>query len=724
MIAAVEIDLLERTRTAQARGWREPYRGSITDYARAITLGAGYMVPDDNVCRNCAAAGIRYCRHFEIDTCRQLAGPFAAMDDPNVWLTMVAKATQTLGSLTWDLALHYLIVHSRYMRIKIFLDSDEKARKYCDERLMDTLRRNPDIAPLLPVGGQLRHDDRKAEIKFINGKVIVVGGLNDSNTSSLSGDCVIIDEGWEHGSDGQMTKAIDRTKQVAYRKVIVVGRAGRQDEDQDKIWQTLDKHVPVTWACPCCGSRQSFDLRGPVYRRAQEFKPVLVTDEMWRAFRARFNLGANELPLPPAPPKPLAYAGLKLDRPLSEIGSGEDIKAAALAATLECYHCGFNIPDTKPMRRALMASYEQEYRIPGPHGYYTPPNYSVGFWNPDPVSVTIPFAQTMRAFILAKKASTSGNRLPVEDFYMDRWARAWDESLIELRDNSISVGSYDPNEVMPHEHSRDMAVDCQQNQDHYDLTGKSVTGWFWYVVRVFDKAGNSRQLARGFVKSWDAWVAVQKHWKIPNDRVVIDVLNFSTEVIQKAVEFREVVKLDRPHPIFKSLEKTVTWKLVASSPGKQNFKGHKDNIVRPWSPESSILGAYVDKDGRTHRVQVSKIIFNKTPIRQQVDALYSGAPGLPKFEWLKRDQLRLISGEPDKLTLDMEKLNRDGKPNVLCYEMQMSAQIYNQRQNDYDELRPDDHYYWCEQALQVRVGMDGLFGHSAVFATAEVASDV
>src|SRR6185312_6008691 len=161
------------------------WRGSITDYCRTIKLGSGYIGKwaETNLCRNCRkeneskgqspgniqqptsniehpitglAAGrhqhIEKCRHFEIDTARHLAGPFRAIYDPKVRVVMLLKAAQTAGSTVWDMTVHWALVHSEYMRIKVFLDCDDKAKEYCQKKLMETLKANPDIAPLLPQG--------------------------------------------------------------------------------------------------------------------------------------------------------------------------------------------------------------------------------------------------------------------------------------------------------------------------------------------------------------------------------------------------------------------------------------------------------------------------------------------------------------------------------------------------------------------------------------------
>lgn len=270
-------------------GYGRSFRGSVMDYARTVTLGPGYIGSwqESNICKNCEREGKNVtvsavaqersptltCRHFEIGNARHLAGPFKAIEDPNVWLVMLLKAAQTAGSLVWDLTVHYLLVHSSFMRIKVLMDSDEKARLYCTQRLMDTLKANPDIAKLLPTGMD-RFGVTDTELRLLNGKTLFVGGLNDRNASSLPADVMIVDEGWLHQKDGLMKKAIDRTKQVRHRKIILVSQAGEVEEDQDKIWNSLDVRVPLTWACPCCGERQQFELQK---KRPEDFVPKLRT---------------------------------------------------------------------------------------------------------------------------------------------------------------------------------------------------------------------------------------------------------------------------------------------------------------------------------------------------------------------------------------------------------------------------------------------------------------
>jgi hypothetical protein len=114
----------------------------------------------------------------------------------------------------------------------------------------------------------------------------------------------------------------------------------------------------------------------------------------------------------------------------------------------------------------------------------------------------------------------------------------------------------------------------------------------------------------------------------------------------------------------------------------------------------------MDKQGHVKRITLKKIRFDKMTFQLQLDAIRSGAPGMPRFEVLSRDYL-------DPATAAKETGN-------LTYQMQMDAQYFLPEKNKYIESRPDDHYSWCEQALLVRQAMDGLIGHQSVFSAGPV----
>ena len=593
-----------RLQRAMWRGVGRSFRGEIYDYCRTIELTGGYLVPKDNLCRNCREKGINRCKHFEIDTCRQLVGAFKALNDPNISRVMILKAVQTLGSLVWELTLHFLIVHSPYKRIKIFIDSIEKADRFADDRFMPILKSNKDIAPLIPREGMARHDAYKTGIKFLNGKTIEILALNESNASSLSADFVVIDEGWEHGADGLMQKAIDRTKQAKATgncKVLIVGQAGNVKEDQDNIWLELHKRVRATWQCPCCGGRQTFGEQAPSVFRKEDFKPLPPLE----------NLPAGMI-IPTEPPVSGTYAGLKVRGDYRDVSKPEEIKALAATAFLECYHCGYKITDTPKNRRALVDSFDQEHREVGVGGIlYTPKNFTVGFWNPDPASETIPFAGTMEEYIKAKKADDDfKNKIRLRDFYQNRWATAWNEKLgVTLRVRAQE--KYDIQSDWPEEWKgrRSLIIDCQHELQH-----------FWASVFAISETGKSRQLWRGLVRGFGdpnkaaMWtpeknetpmlVDVQKHFGVLDQRTFLDGGYMREELVEECAKHGHWGKIDG--------ERTwLCWNLLIGSASK-DFSHFEDKNPKNRYPVSDVFKETPKFRVDGNRVDVEVFYFAKT----------------------------------------------------------------------------------------------------------------
>lgn len=590
------------------------FRGTLAEYARGISLGYGYILPAepksyDNLCRNCRAKGLKTCRHFEIDTCRQLTGPMTALLDHSVPQVMVLKAVQTLGSLIWDLWLHYLIVHSTHYRIKVFIDSAEKVLRYCDERLMPTLRKNPDISCMIPVNGISRYDATKTSIIFSNGKSVEILALNDSSASSLTADVVAIDEGWEHHSDGLMQKALDRLKQAkssGNTKSFIVGQAGNKNEDQDRIWTKLNKIVRGKWACPNCGGRQTFGEHGPSVLRPNDFKPLIGKTSLIEQ------------------PKPGTYAGLKVARSFGNANNPEEIIALAKTATLECFYCGYEITDTRSNRRALLETYDQEYRVEGEGGWlYTPKDYTVGFWNPDPASETIPFWETMYEYIVAKKAKEDfQNVIPLRDFYQNRWATAWDEKMMrEIK--ARYQEAYDIQSDWPEEWKgrRLLIVDCQHELQH-----------FWASSWAVSKMGKSRQLWRGLVRGFgnesskSTWTPeskdtpnlcdIQKHFGILHQRVFLDGKYMTEELVEECAKHGHWGKIDGERV-------WLCWNLLCGS-AQKNFSHAGDQNMKLRHPVSDAYQQYpkFKVDGET--VTVEMFYYAKTAMSQMFARLRDG----------------------------------------------------------------------------------------------------
>ena len=573
-----------------------------------------------------------------------------------------------------------------------------------------------------------RFDEQNGMQRFPD-KTLFVLSANLGNCAQKNLAFVGLQDGYVLQRTGMIKEMLPRT--TAYEKDCIIyleSQGGEKGYDFDNEYEDTDQRELHT-ICPHCGQNHVFNWKAfdeELMRRPESFtaRPPLNIPSLdhaaWIAHHSPLLAGK--------------VAGFQRgDDSVIKRADGSYIEAAIIREThFQCFFCGEKwIDDGVNGKTRIFLDQKSNYIAANPNAL--PGN--IGFNTPQWISRRLSWGKIMLEKLKAQakiKEYAQFNDLKV--WWQKVAARTWDHQNFQTRATIISAGTYDPLKYLEMFgkdeagaslfHSVNMAVDCQEDADHKARTEKSITGWFWYIVRAYDKFGNSKQLARGYCKSWEAWRAVQAFWGVPNDRVIIDSIQWKEQVQNKAVEFRKIVQRKRPHPFYKTMEDMVTWKLLDASPGKQNFKGHRDGVIRPWSPESEVWGNMIDESGKVRRIKLARILFNKTPIMQQVDSLYSGAPGLPKFEFLSRNQLKCpdASGNelvPDTLTLSMEVDGRNGKPTMLAYENQMSAQIYNKETNKYDELRPDDHYYWCEQALLVRVGQDGLLGQSAVFASEE-----
>ncbi len=678
------VELSARAAGAFGKGFKVPYRGTVAENAKRFRLvGKAYeaMPAEQN-------------GYFDLDSCRHLAGPLAAWLHPDIRKILVRKAVQTQGSLVVDLIIPYIIEHQPRNTLVLF-ETDPKALNYCSVRLMDTLHQHPVIGPMISgVESVSRHDITTTYLK-LPGMTLMVGGLNDSNVSSLSWPNVLISEAWFHKDDGLLYKAFGRTTQFERDcKILVESQAGMDGEDFARECE-LATRVPLTWECPYCEARQEFEFS---QTRPDDFvaRPVLHFKE-------------GDLPMQVAP-KPGSYAGMIFDgatKMVDGVETSVSIEDRARSARWQCYHCGSDIIDTPAMRRRLMASYEQ--RIPGTVTATSPqpsppgaeretdlaaispgvtPRAVLFDW-PEEASLNISFAESTRHFLTADAAQRMGNIIPKQDWYMQRRARTWSPQL-DQKQILVSVGSYDPDQIIPDEHSRDMMVDCQK---HPTL---DTVGTFWYVARVVDKFGNSRQLARGFANSWEEWIKVQKHFKIPNARVALDASKWTPQIMLKAAAEYEVVTgmfLGRPQKY------NSCWRLFFGDIAR-SFK-HPDGQSRGWSPPRSIPMTIFDKDGRRIVIRLQAFRWSNISFELQLDAIRMGTPGSPKFLALDRKQL-----PPETQAKEVGD---------LTYDKQMSATYLTEKKGKqiYDKLRPNNHYRDCELMGLVRMSMDGLIGHTA-----------
>lgn len=702
---------------------RAPFRGEIWEFYEDVPMGRGF-----------ANQG----QPFDIDSAWYLKPVMAAIRSRPYGKYIIQSAVQMLKTNgTIEQPAGYFIVNDPGDMV-IYLLGDDSAFDQAKARLMPFIKALPDIARIIEdvtsASSSGRFDITTAEF-YLPGMVLRIWPLNETTTQRLTLRYVFISDAFLSKKTGLLQQAIARTTQhntskARDYKIVIESQGGEAGDDFDQEWKTTDMRL-LTVVCPECGMRQVFEWHRA---RADDFvatitkakKEEILTaenaenakgEEMdGRAVVPRSpNIGENGENIGAATqhrPTDIETAQSELTALLKSSGrrhagmkrgqeelikredSTLDEQAVMKGTYYECYHCGSAWHDTPAVRYSLdhSSDYEAQNLTALPE--------NIGFSWPAWAGQRLSWGMIMLEYLRAKEAMKQGNPLPLQIWYQKRAARPWDADLLRPT-IEIAPGSYDPNKVMPDEYSRNMMVDAQQDQDVMDKTGKSVTGWFWYDASVIDKFGNSRQLARGFCKSWDALFKVQKFWKIPNDRVAIDINHWPDQIMMQVAGHVEMITNEKwkLHP-FQIKERPVTWYLFSGT--DENRFPHRDKKIRTWSEPQAVMVTVIDPDGKPKRVTLKKIRWSNLAFGQQLEAILSGAPGLPRIEVLGREHL-------DPLTLEMEVGDR-------TYERQIGAeQLVNKRGKDkFEKMRPHNHYRDLRTMHLVRQAMDGMLGHLAV----------
>lgn len=443
--------------------------------------------------------------HFCIESARHLEGPLRALRDPSVRTVIIIGATQVMKSVAGDIWVPYMMEHDPRNMLVLFED-DPKAKLYCDVRFMETVKKHPALSAAL--GEVDRSDSTKTFIKF-PAATLLVGGLNDGNTSSLSWPLIWVSEAWQHGKDGLLKKAIKRADRFPDdAKILIESQASNWGEDLHTEASAAHQ-VPLTWACPFCGGRQSWDFSR---QRPEDFMPLPVI----RQPRYGESAGFFE-------PKPGTYSGMTFDREEKYLPKNGDwnIDAAAATAAWNCYHCGTDITDTKSNRQSIMDSYRQDYKYTV-DGYLVSPR-TVCFTLPKEAARNNRFEDSAKNYLTAKAAKMySGNELPLRDWYLSDRATFWKpdmDRVLRLR----AQEKYDAGKEWPEEWRRVLVIDCQHELQ-----------FFWGSAWSVSRTGKSRQLWRGPLKGFDGPGGVaekQKELGIKDQWVFLDGRYMTRDVI-------------------------------------------------------------------------------------------------------------------------------------------------------------------------------------------------
>ena len=673
------------------KAYTPKFKGEIWENARRFRLvGAGYKsMPAEQ-------GGF-----FDIATANHLRGPLRALNDPYVRTVFLIGATQCLKSVCGDLWIVHLVEHESDSILCLFED-DPKAELYAKTRCMDTVKQHPKIVEM--ISGIMVEDKTMGrfnitgtQIKFAGSRLLKICGLNDGNVSSLSWRFIWVSEAWQHKADGLLKKAIRRADRFAENcKIFIESQAGLAGEDLHGEASAAHP-VPLTWACPYCGGRQTWEC-------AHEYASVRPAD-----FVPRKPM-ANSQPAYPASqpdlwaaPAPGTRAGMRI--PEGDEGANGtmlSIDERARLARWECYWCGTVIADTPANRRAIADSYEQEYRIPildatgQPTGRWRTPR-AVAFVLPRESNYQNTFESGALSYLKAKEAQAGGNDIPLQNWYLSERAIFYSPRLTQTRVPIVTqTVATDKEGHILNEKIRALLVDCQKDIVESLKQGKDVTGHFWWVAEATDKAGNTFMLGRGYATSWDELFGkrgLKERFKIPTRNVCIDCGNWFDLIKEKAAQYRtQETAMDGS-----GRKVWATWKLMKGDDGK-GTRWPDDGVWRSYWPPQTYLADILEPDGKSWlKVAVPVTRWSNFAVKSILYKLRLGAPGQPQF-------VALPASTADGKTQAKEK-------GEYSYENQMNGFALGEDKNGkpkFIELHRQQHYPDCHCMGIVLKMMAGL----------------
>ncbi len=162
--------------------------------------------------------------------------------------------------------------------------------------------------------------------------------------------------------------------------------------------------------------------------------------------------------------------------------------------------CGHRWDDNPIDRRAMASSGEYVFISKGKAGHVCFTYNALAVW-------FIPWAKLRDEWNTANAAKKRGDLAPLKQFLQKRLAQAWTE-LEELEAVPINTGGY----LLGTSEQWDLTiltVDVQKNN-------------FWYVVRTWNRAGESRLLDRGQFLHFHEIEAKREQWNIHRKAVFLD----------------------------------------------------------------------------------------------------------------------------------------------------------------------------------------------------------
>ena len=403
-------------------GWRKPDRRPIWEWLHDHwTLPPAYQGPG----------------RFDVSRSRHLMAPFTSFQDDAVKEITCMAAVQTGKTLFVEGCISWVICNSPGP-IMWTLQTDDDARKHCDERFMEALKSIKGVRDIMPDG---RHQKTKTDIYF-GPFFLSVNGANLNSLQRVSIRYKFNSEVhlWKQGLLDHARARVSAFEQSGNSKIVNESQGGIADDDFDKAYKAGHQ---AEWAVRCFGCGRLSPL---VFSGNRADDPLVKANVVWNADARRSDGTWN-------------------------------VGRACETARWECPFCGVAHDDSARTRARWNA--DGEYLVcrkdaPAPLRSYR--------WE---AMVARPMADLVSQFLEARRQQKQGVMQAMMDFTRQRRALPWKDDmaneLVLLRGAGYLLTDPALREKIDNESVRFMTVDRQR--DH-----------FWVVIRGWRFDSSSRLL--------------------------------------------------------------------------------------------------------------------------------------------------------------------------------------------------------------------------------------
>lgn len=396
---------------------------------------------------------------FRVQASRYLIDPFVALRAHGVRKVTVSKATQTGGSLLFDVAIPWYVTNNPGP-ILLAMSTDEVAVDHMQSRILPVMRACRALQPLLPSDPRLL---TRNGVVFPHMPFWAYGSA-PAKLQSKSVLFAIGDEAWlwEPGRLQWLEARVSAFARVGLSKLLLISQPGDAGDDHDRAWRA---GTMEDWAvhCTLCGHLHVPEWSG----RRDDGTP-------WG----------------------MLWDSTDQTRP----GWQWDPTQVAPTIRYECPSCRNSVTDSISLKRAWNETGRYVQGNPSPE-----PAHRSFRWS----AITIdPWEPMVRQFLSAMDSMHAGVFPPLRAFIQQRLARPYDpDALLERQQRKVEV--YDVQSDWPEEVVRFMTIDVQHDR-------------YVAEVRSWAADGESRQRWWGDVHTEESLVELQEQHRVASNCVFID----------------------------------------------------------------------------------------------------------------------------------------------------------------------------------------------------------